>query len=57
MDQSKISVPTTTAEVDAHRKCNEMLYSAVTKNKKVQFLVDSIEALGCKIPSDFFICR
>ena len=42
---------------DDHKKCNDMLYNAVTKNKKVQFLVDSIESLGCKIPQDFFICR
>jgi hypothetical protein len=42
---------------DDHKKCNDMLYNAVTKNKNVQFLVDSIESLGCKIPQDFFICR
>lgn len=42
---------------DDHKKCNDMLYNAVMKNKRVQFLVDSIESLGCKIPQDFFICR
>lgn len=42
---------------DDHKKCNDMLYNAVTKNKRVQFLIDSIESLGCKIPQDFFICR
>ena len=42
---------------DNHEKCNALLLSAVTKNKKIQKLIDSIESLGCAIPKDFFVCR
>lgn len=39
------------------QKCNSMLEYAVTKNKKIQKLIDSIEELGCSLPRDFFACR
>jgi hypothetical protein len=42
---------------DMHEKCNAMLHAAVTLNPKVQKMIDSIEALGCTIPKNFFICR
>jgi hypothetical protein len=48
--------PHKTMEKD-HAKCSSMLEFAVSRNKRIQTLVDSIEALGCVIPKDFFVCR
>mmetsp|Transcript_2329 Transcript_2329/g.3672 ORF Transcript_2329/g.3672 Transcript_2329/m.3672 type:complete len:220 (+) Transcript_2329:56-715(+) len=45
------------ADSNDHRRCNSMLKTAVTKNGKIQKLIDRIEELGCAIPSDFFACR
>lgn len=38
-------------------KCTEMLAKVVSTDKEVQKMVDSIEGLGCKLPSNFFSCR
>lgn len=40
-----------------HARCNERLSKALQENTKIQYMVDSIEKLGCKIPSSFFACR
>jgi hypothetical protein len=48
--------PHKTMEKD-HAKCSSMLEFAVSRNKRIQTLVDSIEALGCVIPKNFFVCR
>jgi len=57
MAASAVAASASSLVGDDHKRCNDMLFNAVTKNKKVQYLIDSIESLGCKIPQDFFICR
>ena len=44
---------------DAHyRRCNEMKNSALTDCVRVQFMLDSIQKLGCKLtnPQNFITC-
>ena len=38
-------------------RCEKFLVENLSKNIKILKLVDSIEALGCKLPKDFFVCR
>ena len=38
-------------------KCIYFIKSTLNYNKEARKLVDSIEDLGCKLPTDFFICR
>lgn len=45
------------SEADAHNKCMGRLESTVENNRVVHKLLDSIAALGCNIPKDFFVCR
>lgn len=40
-----------------HTTCEKALLRVITKNPKIHTLLDSIEALGCKLPKDFFACR
>lgn len=37
--------------------CLKKVEDVILHNKVVQTLIDSVEALGCKIPKDFFACR
>lgn len=37
--------------------CNERLAKSVQNNTRIQFMIDSIEKLGCKIPPNFLACR
>jgi mitochondrial inner membrane protease ATP23 len=37
--------------------CKEFLLSTLAHNASAKQLIDSIEALGCKIPEDFIVCR
>lgn len=38
-------------------KCSKYLEKMLQDNKKIHKLMDSITDMGCKIPSDFFLCR
>jgi hypothetical protein len=38
-------------------KCDQALLRVVTRNERIHKLLDSIEALGCPLPADFFACR
>ncbi len=40
-----------------HTTCEKALLRVITKNPKIHTLLDSIEALGCQLPKDFFACR
>lgn len=40
-----------------HKKCMERLETTLTTNKHAQKVMDSITALGCPLPADFFVCR
>lgn len=40
-----------------HATCEKALLRVITKNPKIHTLLDSIEALGCQLPKDFFACR
>ncbi len=40
-----------------HEKCTSRLKTVLEKNERVHKLIDAIEGLGCKVPSDFFSCR
>ena len=40
-----------------HKKCISRLEYVLSTNEKAQRLVDSIEKMGCSIPSSFFVCR
>ena len=40
-----------------HAQCRRRLERAVASNRTVQKMVDAIEGLGCKIPTDFLACR
>ena len=40
-----------------HANCEEMMKMTRTSNTKAQKLIDSIESLGCTLPSNFFVCR
>jgi inner membrane protease ATP23 len=37
--------------------CLQLVSDTLKYNKTAQKLVDSIQGLGCKIPSNFFVCR
>lgn len=43
-------------EEEKHEKCMGSLEEALNKNETVTTLLDSITALGCEIPKDFFSC-
>ena len=40
-----------------HNRCVKKLEGALSRNDKARRLLDSIEALGCSLPKEFFVCR
>ena len=40
-----------------HDRCVKKLEGALSRNEKARRLLTSIEALGCALPKDFFVCR
>lgn len=40
-----------------HDKCMKVLEYTMVNNTKVHKLIDAISNLGCKLPSDFLLCR
>jgi inner membrane protease ATP23 len=46
-----------TTESKEHTKCTTLLKLALGRNKKVMRLIDSIEQLGCPLPTDFLSCH
>lgn len=39
------------------KRCEQRLEFTIAKNKNVHRLLEAIEGLGCKLPTDFFACR
>ena len=44
-------------EDNQNEGCKKALELAVTSNKTIQKMIESIENLGCKLPENFFACR
>ena len=40
-----------------HTKCVALQAHVLEKDEEVHKMIDSIEALGCKLPPNFFTCR
>ena len=60
MTDAKISSEVATASKDDqrhHDRCASYLDETLRTNITVHKLMDSISALGCKIPTDFMVCR
>jgi len=53
---SNIPVPTT-VDPKLHSICQNVLEKVMLRNPKIHKLVDAIEELGCKLPSNFISCR
>ena len=42
---------------EEHSRCVRKLEGVLSRSEKARRLLESIEALGCSLPSDFFMCR